>query len=186
MFDWVQVKWSGFIPKWPKQSHSQLVHWWVLVHSGHEKAFNCTYFMAGVLVPSASVKFLCDCTKCVICNGVKKMLKVLSQKYFKATTVHLFSLLSYQHTEYCCCFVEKFLSSRAPCCQGLGCKSSAVLGWESFCFDVSSFRVSHVHPFLMVQWWLFLHSELRFFFLRFYTNIHKRSQPNFTTDQRVN
>jgi hypothetical protein len=45
--------------------------------------------MAGVLVPFASVKFLCDCTKCVICNGVKEMLKVLSQKYFKATTVHL-------------------------------------------------------------------------------------------------
>jgi hypothetical protein len=42
-----------------------------------------------VLVPFASVKFLCDCTKCVICNGVKEMLKVLSQKYFKATTVHL-------------------------------------------------------------------------------------------------
>ncbi len=89
MFDLVQVKWFGFIPKRPKQSHPQLVHWWVLVHSSHEKTLSCTYFMAGVLVPSASVKFLCDCTKCVICNGLRKMLKVLSQKYFKATTVHL-------------------------------------------------------------------------------------------------
>ncbi len=185
MFDLVQVKWFGFIPKRPKQSHPQLVHWWVLVHSGHEKALSCTYFMAGVLVTSASVKFLCDCTKCVICNGLRKMLKVLSQKYFKATTVHL-SLCFLINIQIWLLLSGEILSSRAPCCQGLGCKSSAVLGWEFFCFDVSSFRVSHVHPFLMVQWWLFVHSELGFFFFFNFMDKHpQRSYPNLTTDQRV-
>jgi hypothetical protein len=35
MFGLLYVKWFGFIPKRPKQSHPQLVRWWVLVPSGH-------------------------------------------------------------------------------------------------------------------------------------------------------
>jgi hypothetical protein len=34
MFGLFYVKWFGFIPKQPKQSHPQLVHLGVLVHSG--------------------------------------------------------------------------------------------------------------------------------------------------------
>jgi len=35
MFGLFKVKCFGFIPKWPKQLHLQLVHWWVLGHSNH-------------------------------------------------------------------------------------------------------------------------------------------------------
>ncbi len=31
--------WHGFISKRPKQPHPQLVHWWVLVHSGQKLLF---------------------------------------------------------------------------------------------------------------------------------------------------
>jgi hypothetical protein len=34
MFGLVQVKWFGFIPKRPRQSHPQPAYWGVLVHSG--------------------------------------------------------------------------------------------------------------------------------------------------------
>jgi hypothetical protein len=29
----IYVKWFGFVAQQPNQSHPQLVHWWVLVHS---------------------------------------------------------------------------------------------------------------------------------------------------------